>query len=97
MLRKNVRLAKEYLRNKTTERQEREKSLKKQRLRLALEAGRSLPTEIRPRERAALLKELGNEDDATLVPRSHVDDEYEEARASGKDPRVLITSSRKPT
>ena len=41
------------------------------------------------------MKELDHDDINTLVPKSHMDDEYEEAKY--RDPYVLITTSRSPS
>lgn len=56
--------------------------------------GKPIPSELR-KEEAALRHDVALEDDNTAVPRSHVDDEY--ARASERDPRPLITTSRDPS
>ncbi|EFJ47362.1 hypothetical protein VOLCADRAFT_61433 [Volvox carteri f. nagariensis] len=94
MLRRNVRLRKEYLYRKSLEGKERAAYERKRLIRKALEEGKPIPTELR-REEAALRREVELEDDNTAVPRSHVDDEY--AHAGEVDPKVLITTSRDPS
>ena len=101
MLRKNIRLRKEYLFKKDKEIKERATSEKKQILKKALDEGKAIPFSLR-KEAAELKHQLDNDDgnvekgiDGTIVPRSHMDDEYEEAKY--KDPKVLITTSRNPS
>jgi U3 small nucleolar ribonucleoprotein protein IMP4 len=91
MLRKNIRLRKEYLFNKQKERQDVEKKLQ---VKKALDEDKSVPFELR-KEEATLRHQLENDDASTLVPKSHIDDEYEEAKY--KDPKVMITTSRNPS
>ncbi|KAK1316911.1 hypothetical protein QJS10_CPA05g00822 [Acorus calamus] len=94
MLRRNIRLRREYLYRKSLEGKERLLYEKKRKIREALEEGKPIPTELR-NEEAALRKEIDLEDDQTAVPRSHIDDEY--AYASEKDPKILLTTSRNPS
>jgi len=94
MLRRNVRLRKEYLQRKAQEQQEHQTSQKKAKLKSALDEHRRIPTELR-NEANQLVKEIELEDENTKVPRSHMDDEY--SNAGVEDPRVLITTSRKPS
>ncbi|GFR48939.1 hypothetical protein Agub_g10946, partial [Astrephomene gubernaculifera] len=94
MLRRNVRLRKEYLYRKSLEGKERAAYERKRLIRKALEEGKPIPTELR-KDEAALRREVELEDDNTAVPRSHVDDEY--AHAGETDPKVLITTSRDPS
>ena len=56
--------------------------------------GKSIPNELR-REKDKLINELEHDDINTLIPWSHIDDEYEEAKY--RDPSVLITTSRTPS
>ena len=56
--------------------------------------GKSVPNELK-KEKDKLINELEHDDINTLVPRSHIDDEYEEAKY--RDPQVLITTSRNPS
>lgn len=94
MLRKIVRQRKEYLFKKSLEHQEHNKYEKKRKIASALEEHKALPTELR-NEEADLRHEMELEDAHTAVPRSHMDDEY--ANAGIEEPRVLITTSRKPS
>jgi len=41
------------------------------------------------------MNELEHDDINTLVQKSHIDDEYEEAKY--RDPAILITTSRSPS
>lgn len=91
MLRKNIRLRKEYLFNKQKERQDVEKKLQ---IKKAIDEDKSVPYELR-KEEAQLRHQLENDDANTLIPKSHIDDEYEEAKY--KDPKVMITTSRNPS
>ncbi|KAL7753881.1 snoRNA-binding rRNA-processing protein imp4 [Sorochytrium milnesiophthora] len=93
MLRRNARLRKEYIYKKALEQQEKTTFEKKQKLKAALESGKSVPTELR-KESHSLSKQLMY-DDAQTTPQTHVDDEY--ARAGEHDPRILITTSRDPS
>ena len=94
MLRKNIRLRKEYLYRKGLEHEDKSKAEKKRKIREAFENSERIPSELRLEE-AALRKEIELEDENTLIPHSHIDDEY--ALAGSKDPSILITSSRKPS
>ncbi|KAL0914894.1 hypothetical protein M5K25_015283 [Dendrobium thyrsiflorum] len=94
MLRRNIRLRREYLYRKSLEGKEREYYEKKRKIREALEEGKPIPTELR-NEEAALRQEIDLEDEQTAVPRSVIDDEY--ANATVKDPKILLTTSRNPS
>ncbi|KAH0458210.1 hypothetical protein IEQ34_013525 [Dendrobium chrysotoxum] len=94
MLRRNIRLRREYLYRKSLEGKEREYYEKKRKIREALEEGKPIPTELR-NEEAALRQEIDLEDEQTAVPRSLIDDEY--ANATVKDPKILLTTSRNPS
>lgn len=94
MLRRNVRLRKEYLYRKNLEGDEREIYEKKRKIREALQEGKPIPTELR-NEEAKLRQEIDLEDQHTAVPRSHIDDEY--ANATEKEPKILLTTSRDPS
>mmetsp|Transcript_30706 Transcript_30706/g.78489 ORF Transcript_30706/g.78489 Transcript_30706/m.78489 type:complete len:308 (-) Transcript_30706:464-1387(-) len=94
MLRRNVRLRKEYLYRKSLEGKERAAYERKRLVKKALEEGKPLPTEVRNDE-AKLRREVELEDDNTAVQRTHVDDEY--AHAGEADPKVLVTTSREPS
>ncbi|KAG7587741.1 Brix domain [Arabidopsis suecica] len=94
MLRRNVRLRKEYLYRKNLEGDERKLYDKKRKIREALQEGKPIPTELR-NEEARLRQEIDLEDQNTAVPRSHIDDEY--ANATEADPKILLTTSRNPS
>lgn len=91
MLRKNIRLRKEYLYNKNKELKEREHQDKLIKIKKAIESDKSMPTELR-KNKDKLTHDLELADDKTIVARTHVDDEYEEAKY--RDPKVLVTTSR---
>jgi U3 small nucleolar ribonucleoprotein protein IMP4 len=94
MLRKNIRLRKEYLFRKAAEHEDRAKAEKKRKIREAVGNNEHIPSELRQDE-SELRQEMVLEDEDTAIPRSGVDDEY--ALAGTKDPGVLITTSRKPS
>ncbi|KFK38028.1 hypothetical protein AALP_AA3G060800 [Arabis alpina] len=94
MLRRNVRLRKEYLYRKNLEGEERVLYEKKRKIREALQEGKPIPTELR-NEESKLRQEIDLEDQNTAVPRSHIDDEY--ANATERDPKILLTTSRDPS
>jgi U3 small nucleolar ribonucleoprotein protein IMP4 len=56
--------------------------------------GKAIPTELRGVE-SDLRKELEYDDDKHIQPRSHMDDEYQNAGMF--DPRIAITTSRDPS
>ena len=60
----------------------------------ALDNDKSVPTELR-REKDKVTRDLELADEKTIVARSHVDDEYEDAKY--RDPKLLITTSRNPS
>lgn len=95
MLRRNIRLRKEYLYKKSKELQENAMYEKKRKIREALESQKRFPTEIKGAEKDKLLHDIEMEDDFTKLPHSHIDDEY--ALAKYQDPKVLVTSSRDPS
>jgi U3 small nucleolar ribonucleoprotein protein IMP4 len=94
MLRRNVRLTKEYVYIKSLEGTERLLYEKKRKIREALQEGKPIPTELR-NEEAQLRREIDLEDENTAVPKTHIDDEY--AFAAEKDPKILLTTSRNPS
>jgi len=94
MLRKNVRLRKEYLYRKSLEGKEKELYEKKRKLKRALEEGKSIPTELRFEEQQ-LTHDAEMDDELTRVPKNHMDDEYE--RAGVQDPKLFLTTSRDPS
>mmetsp|Transcript_9635 Transcript_9635/g.18790 ORF Transcript_9635/g.18790 Transcript_9635/m.18790 type:complete len:289 (-) Transcript_9635:1160-2026(-) len=94
MLRKNVRLRKEYLLKKGIQQQDAARQEKKKRLKQALDSHEPIPTDLKGEEHE-LRHELELEDEVSQIPRSLMDDEY--ADAGVKDPRILLTTSRKPS
>ncbi|KAG6555181.1 hypothetical protein Mapa_003220 [Marchantia paleacea] len=94
MIRRTTRLRREYLYRKSLEGKERTLYEKKRKIRLALEEGKPIPTELR-NEEAALREEIDLEDDNTAELRTHIDDEY--SHANEKDPKILLTTSRDPS
>ncbi|KAF4706882.1 snoRNA-binding rRNA-processing protein imp4, partial [Perkinsus olseni] len=93
MLRRNVRLRKEYLYKKALEEKERTTLEKKRKLRDALEQNKSVPTELRGDTKLRTTLDL--EDDRTKVQRLAIDDEYQYLGV--REPRVLVTTSRNPS
>ncbi|OMO49999.1 Anticodon-binding protein [Corchorus capsularis] len=91
MLRRNIRLRREYLYRKSLEGKERLQYEKKRKIREALEEGKPIPTELR-NEEATLRQQIDLEDDYTAIPKSHIDDEY--ANATERNPKILLTTSR---
>ncbi|XP_058743545.1 uncharacterized protein LOC131616277 [Vicia villosa] len=94
MLRRNIRLRREYLYRKSLEGKERLLYEKKRKIREALEEGKPIPTELR-KEETALRRQIDLEDENTTVPTTHIDDEY--AFAAEKDPKIMLTTSRDPS
>ena len=94
MLRRNIRLRREYLYRKSLEGKERAEYEKKRKIKQALDAGKTLPTELR-NESNTLLDSIGYDDAQTKDMRSTIDDEY--ATAGVYDPKILLTTSHKPS
>jgi len=91
MIRRNIRLRKEYLFNKSKEAKNRSHSENLLKIKKAVEEDRDIPTEFK-KNKGQMMKDLELADDKTIVARSHVDDEYEEAKY--RDPKILVTTSR---
>ena len=94
MLRRQAHLRREYLYRKSLEGKEKEEYERKRQVKEALAEGKPLPTEVR-RDEGRIRGQLELDDDNTIVPRTHVDDEY--AKAGTRDPKVLVTTSRDPS
>ncbi|XP_068166672.1 U3 small nucleolar ribonucleoprotein protein IMP4 isoform X1 [Antennarius striatus] len=94
MLRREVRLRREYLYRKAQEDRQRTIEDKKQKLKGALDENRLLPTEVR-REALQLQKLLEYDDGGAEGVSSHMDDEYKWAGV--EDPKVMVTTSRDPS
>jgi U3 small nucleolar ribonucleoprotein protein IMP4 len=62
-----------------------------QKIKRALEKDRPIPTEFR-KNKDDLMHDLELADENTIVARTHIDDEYEEAKY--RDPKILVTTSR---
>lgn len=91
MLRKNIRLRKEFLYRKSLEGKAKEQYEKKRVLRKAMEEGTEVPSELRE-EADELIREIQLEGVPDTAP---MDDEY--ARAGVMDPKIFITTSRDPS
>ncbi|GAV79034.1 Brix domain-containing protein [Cephalotus follicularis] len=94
MLRRNIRLRREYLYRKNLEGKDRLLYENKRKIKQALQEGKPIPTELRNVE-AALREEIDLEDQNTAIPRTHIDDDY--ANATERDPKILLTTSRNPS
>ena len=78
MIRKNLRLKKEYLYAKSQEALENKKQEKRIKLQNAIENDKAMPTEYKG-QRDEIEHDLELADKKTMIARSHVDDEYESA------------------
>ncbi|GAB5364410.1 hypothetical protein AAMO2058_000967700 [Amorphochlora amoebiformis] len=94
MIRRNIRLRREYLYRKSLEGKERAEYEKKRQIRAALEDGKRIPTELR-NESNALLDNIKFDDTRTKEMRSTIDDEY--SKAGIRDPKILLTTSHSPS
>jgi len=94
MLRREVRLRKEYLYRKSLEAQQKAIQEKKQKLQYALDEGKPIPTELR-KEEGELRKLLAYDDSKTAAHDSAQDDEYQ--LAGVKDPKIMLTTSHDPS
>lgn len=94
MLRKNIRQRREYLYTLEREAELKDKSEKKRKILESQQNNSKLPTELF-KEKEALQQSLQADDMNTLIPRTHVDDEY--ANMLYSDPQILITTSRDPS
>lgn len=93
MLRREVRLRKEYLYRKSLEAQQKAIQEKKQKLQYALDEGKPIPTELRKEE--SDLRKLLAYDDTKNTPSESIDDEYQYAGV--KDPKLMLTTSHDPS
>ncbi|RVE68662.1 hypothetical protein OJAV_G00093950 [Oryzias javanicus] len=94
MLRRQVRLRREYLYRKAQEDRLRTIEEKKQNLKSALDENRLLPTEVR-KDALQLQKLLEYDDEGAEGVSSHIDDEYKWAGV--EDPKIMVTTSRDPS
>ncbi|TNM90162.1 hypothetical protein fugu_004396 [Takifugu bimaculatus] len=94
MLRREVRLRREYLYRKAQESRLRTIEEKKHKVKKALEENCILPTELR-REALQLQKLVEYDDEGAHGVSSHIDDEYKWAGV--EDPKIMVTTSRDPS
>ena len=94
MIRRNIRLRKDYLYQKSQELKEQDKQNKRIKMQNAIDNDKNVPTELR-KEKDEVTKDLALADKNTMVARSHIDDEYEDAKF--RNPKLLITTSRDPS
>jgi len=94
MIRRNIRLRKEYLYRKSLEGKEAQVYEKKRMIKEALSVGKSIPTELRAEEEK-LRADMGWDDERTGAPFESADDEY--AFAGSRDPKICVTTSRDPS
>ena len=94
MIRRNIRLRKEYLYQKSQELKESEKQNKRMKMKNAIDNDKAVPTELR-KEKDAVQNDLALTDKNTMVARSHIDDEYEDAKY--RNPKILVTTCRDPS
>ena len=93
-VRRNARLRREFLYQKSLEGKDKEEFEKKQKLKRALEAGDKIPKELRG-EAKALTREMEIEGSKLAAVKAVQDDEYQNAGID--DPKLLITTSRDPS
>jgi len=94
MIRREVRLRKEYLYRKSLEDQKRSIQEKKQKLKNALDEGKAIPTELR-KDEVELRKLLAYDEKEQDAFTDHIDDEYRWAGV--EDPKLMITTSHNPS
>lgn len=94
MIKRNIRLRKDYIYQKSQELKEHQAQDKRFKMKNALDNDRKIPTELR-KEKTAVANDLDLADKNTMVARSHIDDEYEEAKF--RNPKILVTTSRDPS
>ena len=94
MIRRNVRLRKEYLYRKSLAGKESLLYEKKRQIKDAIEQGKSIPTELQSEE-SALRSELSWDDERSDALPEVIDDEY--AYAGARDPKICVTTSRDPS
>lgn len=93
MLRRQVRLRKEFLYKKEQERKEQQTFERKQLLKRAIDEGTEIPGDLR--KEAKVLKKDLHYDESQTTPETHIDSEY--ALAGVEDPKIIITTSRSPS
>lgn len=94
MLRRNVRLRREYIYRKNLEGKERAVYERKQQIKEAIREGKAIPTELKF-DSVALRQEMAYDDELHEKPKDMIDDEYQNAGMI--DPKIAITTSRDPS
>lgn len=94
MIRKNIRMRKEYLYHKSEEIKNKGDQDNRFKLKNAQNNDRKVPNELR-KVAGKVQHDLELADDKTIVARLNVDDEYEDAKF--RDPKILVTTSRNPS
>jgi U3 small nucleolar ribonucleoprotein protein IMP4 len=94
MIRKNIRLRKEYLYAKSNELQQKTDQDKRYKMQNAKDNDRKAPNELR-KEVGKVEHDLELADKKTIHARSHIDDEYEDSNF--RDPKIFVTTSRNPS
>lgn len=88
-IRREVRLRKEFLFKRELDTQSAAKSDKKRKLQEAIDAGKSIPTELINESR-----QLHHEAELDIHEKAKIDDEY--ASLGTREPKVCVTTSRDP-
>jgi U3 small nucleolar ribonucleoprotein protein IMP4 len=94
MLRRNVRLRKEYLYRKSLESTDSAEFEKRKAIKDALAEGKRIPAHLRD-ESERLKHDMEIDDPTSTQLRTHIDDEYQNVGVY--DPKIMITSSRDPS
>lgn len=94
MIRRNARLRKEFIYRKSLLGKDAAVLDKKRRVQNALEAGKSIPTELHGEEES-LRKSISWDDERTAASREDQDDEY--SWAGSRDPKICVSTSRDPS
>lgn len=94
MLRRDVRLRREYIYRKNLEGKERAVYERKQMLKESLREGKAIPSEIR-HQATDLRNEMAYDDELHEKPKTHMDDEYQNVGVL--DPKIAITTARDPS
>ena len=89
MIRRNIRLRKEYLYSKSQEAKELENQKKRVQVKKAIDNDQKIPNEWK-KEKDQVIHQAALGDDHTIAARTAIDDEYEGAKF--RDPKVLVTA-----
>ena len=95
MLRRNIRLKKEYIFEKSQEIKQREQQETRIKMKQAVENEGSMPNNVIRNEKDKAIRNMELANDHTLAARTNIDDEYEMAKY--RDPKLLVTTSREPS